>query len=93
MFYFLKQATREKTARLLRQLRQARSLDFDSAMVIEYRLARHFMAGRDFFEGVRAAVIDKDRRPAWRPASLAEVDGDLVDSYFAPADGPDLDFN
>jgi enoyl-CoA hydratase/carnithine racemase len=76
-----------------RQLRQAAALDFESAMVMEYRLARHFTAGHDFFEGVRAAVIDKDRRPAWRPASLCEVDSDLVDSYFAPAEGPDLDFD
>ncbi len=76
-----------------RQLRQAAALDFESAMVMEYRLARHFMAGHDFFEGVRAAIIDKDRRPAWQPASLAEVDNDLVESYFAPADGPDLDFD
>jgi len=76
-----------------RQLRQAAALDFDSAMVVEYRLARHFMAGHDFFEGVRAAVIDKDRRPAWRPASLAGVGVDVVDSYFAPAAGPDLDFD
>jgi enoyl-CoA hydratase len=76
-----------------RQLRQGATLDFEGAMVMEYRLARHFMAGHDFFEGVRAAVIDKDRRPAWRPATLAEVDSDLVDSYFAPADGPDLVFD
>jgi enoyl-CoA hydratase len=76
-----------------RQLRHAATLDFDSAMVIEYRLARHFMAGHDFFEGVRAAVIEKDRRPVWQPACLAEVDSNLVDSYFAPADGPDLEFD
>ncbi len=75
-----------------RQLRQAAILDFDAAMLVEYRLARHFMAGHDFFEGVRAAVIDKDRQPKWQPASLAEVDSGLVDSYFAPADGPDLEF-
>ena len=77
----------------LRQLRRASELDFDQAMVIEYRLARHFMTGHDFFEGVRAAVIDKDRNPAWRPATLAEVNDELVESYFAPADGPDLIFN
>jgi len=76
----------------LREIRKARQLDFDQAMVMEYRLARHFMAGQDFFEGVRAAVIDKDRRPAWHPATLAEVSEALVESYFAPADGPDLDF-
>ena len=76
-----------------RQLRQAPSLDFEAAMIVEYRLARHFMAGHDFFEGVRATVIDKDRHPRWRPASLAEVDAGFVDSYFAPADGPDLDFD
>jgi enoyl-CoA hydratase len=77
----------------LRQLRQAATLNFDEAIVVEYRLARHFMAGKDFFEGVRAAVIDKDRNPRWNPADLAEVSDDLVESYFAPADGPDLTFD
>jgi enoyl-CoA hydratase len=77
----------------LKQLRLAPSLTFDDAMMMEYRLARHFMAGKDFFEGVRAAVIDKDRNPRWQPGSLAEVSDDLVESYFAPANGPDLSFD
>jgi len=77
----------------LRLLRQAASLNFDEAMVMEYRLARHFVAGKDFFEGVRAAVIDKDRNPTWNPASLVEVSDDLVECYFAPANGPDLTFD
>jgi enoyl-CoA hydratase len=76
----------------LRQLRLATTLTFDEAMVMEYRLARHFMDGPDFFEGVRAAVIDKDRKPRWNPASLDEAGDELVQSYFTAADGPDLDF-
>jgi enoyl-CoA hydratase len=76
----------------LRQLRKAKHLDFDQAIVMEYRLARHFMAGHEFFEGVRAAVIDKDRKPRWNPPTLGEVTDVLVESCFAPADGADLTF-
>jgi Enoyl-CoA hydratase/isomerase len=37
------------------------------------------MAGKhDFLEGVRAAVVDKDKQPAWRPASIAEVKAEEV---------------
>ena len=42
-------------------------------MRLEYRLVQHFMAGHDFFEGVRAVLIDKDQQPRWRPDRLAEV--------------------
>jgi enoyl-CoA hydratase len=50
------------------------------------------MAGREFFEGVRAAVIDKDRKPRWNPPTLGEVTEVMVESCFAPADGTDLTF-
>ena len=76
----------------LRQLRIATTLSFDEAMVMEYRLARHFMAGHDFFEGVRAAVIDKDRKPRWNPASLEEASDELVESYFTAGEGRDIEF-
>jgi enoyl-CoA hydratase len=69
----------------LQQLRLGRALpDFEAAMRLEFRLVQHFMAGGDFFEGVRAVVIDKDQRPRWSPARLEEVSEAAVAAYFAP---------
>lgn len=73
-----------------RQLREGAALDFDSAMRLEYRLVHRFMAGHDFHEGVRALLIDKDRRPRWRPERLEDVTDAMVDGYFAPLPGGDL---
>jgi enoyl-CoA hydratase len=77
----------------MRQLQVGRQLTgFAEAMRMEYRLARHFMAAPDFYEGVRAAVIDKDNAPRWQPESLAEVSDKAVAGYFEPlGDAPDLD--
>ena len=76
----------------LRQLRLGRGLsDFAAAMRMEYRMALHTVAGQDFYEGVRAVVIDKDQAPQWRPATLAEVSEELVGSYFEAASEPDLE--
>jgi enoyl-CoA hydratase len=69
----------------LRQLRLGRTLpDFEAAMRMEFRLVQHFMAGGEFFEGVRAVVIDKDQRPRWSPDRLEAVSEAEVESYFAP---------
>jgi enoyl-CoA hydratase len=61
---------------------------------LEECLSRELAAGirmvmrPDFREGVRAAVIDKDRSPKWRPAQLAEVDGAEIESMLEPLDLP-----
>ena len=76
----------------LRQRRDGRGLGFAAVRRLEYRMACAFLAGHDFFEGIRAAVIDKDRKPKWAPARLDEVDADATAAYFAPVT-PELDLD
>jgi enoyl-CoA hydratase len=66
----------------LRQLRLGREYDLEAALALEYRLTQHVMAAHDFYEGVRAMLIDKDQTPRWRPATLAEVSDAMVADYF-----------
>ncbi len=76
-----------------RQLRAGRELDFESCMAMEYRLSQRIVPGREFHEGVRAAVIDKDRDPRWDPPDLAAVSDAAVEACFAPLpDGEGLTF-
>ena len=76
----------------LRQLTIGRDYDLDAALALEYRLTQHIMAGHDFYEGVRAMLIDRDRKPQWRPAALTEVTDSAVDAYFAPISDRELRF-
>ena len=78
--------TKSPTSMLVthRQLRDGIGLGFDEVMRREYRMARAFLDGHDFFEGIRAAVIDKDRKPRWNPARLQDVGAADVERYFAP---------
>lgn len=80
--------TKSPTSMLVthRQLRGGEGLDFASVMQREYRMACAFLAGHDFFEGIRAAVIDKDRKPRWDPARLEDVAEDDVARHFAPVE-------
>ena len=65
-------------------------MDFDACMVMEYRMSQACMAGREFYEGVRAMLVDKDRAPNWQPAALEDVTEDMVEAYFAPLGDKDL---
>jgi enoyl-CoA hydratase len=77
----------------LRQMEVGRGYDLDAALKLEFRISQHVMAGHDFYEGVRALIIDRDQKPGWRPATLAEVDAALVESYFASLGDGELDFD
>jgi len=77
----------------LRQLTLGRGYEIEAALVLEYRLTQHFMRGHDFYEGVRAALVDKDQQPRWQPPSLADVTDAMVDAYFAPLRDGELCFD
>ena len=66
------------------QMRMGRSLDFAACMRTEYRVVSRILAGHEFYEGVRAQIIDKDRMPKWDPASLDGVTDAAIAAYFAP---------
>lgn len=67
----------------LRYLLAAAKLEFDECIRTDYRLTTRFLAAPDFFEGIRATVIDKDQAPKWQPAKLTEVIEGEVEKYFA----------
>ncbi len=72
------------TLKLLRQARKSAMLE--ECLSREYIAALQVFVSDDFREGVRAAVIDKDRNPKWKPADLADVTSEIVARYF-DADG------
>ncbi|GGH96160.1 enoyl-CoA hydratase/isomerase family protein [Arthrobacter liuii] len=75
----------------LASLRRAANLSLEEALAQEYRAGIRFLAGPDFREGIRAQVVDKDRNPQWKPATLAEVLPHQVDRFLQPLDGGELD--
>jgi enoyl-CoA hydratase len=68
----------------LAAIRQARRLSsLEEALKTEYRLTVRLFEDGEFLEGVRALLIDKDRKPRWSPPSLGEVTDELVARYLA----------
>jgi enoyl-CoA hydratase len=70
----------------LRHLQMASGRGFNQTVETDFILAQHFMDGTEFFEGVRAMLIDKDKSPKWTPQALSEVDEALLNKYFSPTD-------
>ncbi|MGL4288576.1 MAG: enoyl-CoA hydratase/isomerase family protein [Phreatobacter sp.] len=68
----------------LAQVRAGKTMSFEQAMIAEFRIVSRVCRGHDFYEGVRAVIIDKDNRPRWQPASLEAVTEAMVQAHFAP---------
>jgi enoyl-CoA hydratase len=64
------------------QLMLGRGISVEEALTLEYRMTQHVMAGHDFFEGIRALLVEKDNRPRWEHASLEAVSAGEVARYF-----------
>jgi len=69
----------------LEQLKRCANRSFEDSMTIEYRMSQAAMRpDHDFFEGVRALLIDKDQKPKWNPPAIEGVTRDMVEAHFKP---------
>ena len=69
----------------LEQLKRCANRSFEDSMTIEYRMSQAAMRpDHDFFEGVRALLIDKDQKPKWNPPTIDGVTSAMVEAHFKP---------
>ena len=68
----------------LAQVRRGTKMSFEECMRTEFRIVSRIVHGHDFYEGVRAVIVDKDNSPRWQPAALSEVTEAIVEQHFAP---------
>jgi enoyl-CoA hydratase len=68
----------------LAQMRGGREWSFTDCMKAEFRIVSRIIHGRDFYEGVRAVIIDKDNAPHWHPDRIEHVLDHAIDQHFAP---------
>lgn len=71
------------------QVKRGKDLSLAEAFKMEFRLSQKYCEGGEFFEGIRANLIDKDKNPVWANKTVFEVSDDQVLSFFEPL-GEDL---
>jgi enoyl-CoA hydratase len=74
----------------LAQVRFGAIHDFETCMRLEMRIVSRIVEARDFYEGVRAVIVDKDNKPTWNPQTLSEVTTGAIERYFASLGGGEL---
>ncbi|KAH7864283.1 hypothetical protein Vadar_027772 [Vaccinium darrowii] len=76
----------------LRSIREGRLQGVGQCLISEYRMVCHVVQGKlskDFMEGCRAILLDKDKNPKWIPSKLELVSDEMVDQYFSKLDDED----
>lgn len=60
------------------------------AFQLEYCATQRVVAEHDFREGVRALLIDKDKKPKWKPSTFEEVKKESIEAYFRPTNADQM---
>ena len=78
----LKKKSPTSMAVATRQLDISRSLNLKDCLSMEFRICQAMMDRHDFYEGVRANLVDKDRGPKWRPITVDLLEEKHIDDHF-----------
>ena len=76
-----------------RQLANAKILNLKDCLKMEFRICQNMMEKNDFYEGVRANLVEKDRKPIWKPNNILDVDEKLIAEHFRNLGDKELFFN
>lgn len=74
-----------------RQVSLGAMLSMEECMRMEYRIVARMLDNPDFYEGIRARLVDKTGAPSWQPPTIDAVDPAAIDAFFAPLPGGELD--
>ena len=74
----------------MRQILEAKDMNLKDELIMEYRMVQKCQTSGDFYEGVRAMLVDKDRKPQWQPSLLSKVDDIWVNHFFESLNEKDL---
>ena len=66
----------------LKQIIEGEKCNLAEDLIMEYRISQRFMEDNDFYEGIRAVLVDKDNKPNWKPSAIEDVSDEKVNSYF-----------
>lgn len=76
---------------IIEQILRGGELEFNEAMKMEYRIVSHIVSYQsDFYEGVRAVLIDRDQKPVWNPVTVEDVTDEMVAAHFENLDDKEL---
>ncbi|KAF9660602.1 hypothetical protein SADUNF_SadunfUnG0006200 [Salix dunnii] len=78
----------------LRSIREGRTKELEQCLIQECTIVCHIVrrtVSNDFYEGVRAILLDKDKNPKWEPSKLELVTDEMVDRYFSRVDEDDME--
>jgi len=67
-----------------RSIEESKRKTAKDCFITDYSISQHFMAGKDFFEGVRCTLVDKGSKPTWSHPNILAVRPEEVDKYFEP---------
>lgn len=73
------------------QIKRGASMNERQVFEMEYKISQGFMNHTEFFEGVRALLVDKDKNPQWKHASVNDVSPDEVNFFFDREETCNLD--
>ncbi len=88
----LRRKSPSSVAIAFRQMRIGGALSIEEALRVECRIVARIRHTHDLYEGIRAAIIDKDQAPRWDPSRFEALDSATIDAFFAPLGAEELTF-